>query len=438
MIPASPSKSTARAGLIPALLGLAAGAVFVVGLVGGAPSIAGLRGELVLFALTLIGVALLPERTLHAALAGLAAVVAFKLLLDPAFPWRHHLLGEAGLLDQLRAARLRTGEWAGLLNLLGLLLGFAVLGEVFQASRVPDVLPRVLPDDWKGPLALLGLVFVLSSFLDNIAAALIGGTVARAVFAGRVHVGYLAAIVAAANAGGAGSVVGDTTTTMMWIDGVRPLDVLHAYVGGGAAILVCGVIGARQQDRLQPIAHDPEPGVRVDGVLVAIVALILAGAIAANVLLSFPALGVWLAILAGAALRPIPWRAAGRGVPAALFLCALVTLASLMPVSELPAASARTAFGLGAVSSVFDNIPLTKLALVQGGHDWGLLAYAVGFGGSITWFGSSAGVALTTVFPEGRSLGRWLRDGWHVALAYVVGFVLMLALLGFRPHAPHR
>ena len=67
------------------------------------------------------------------------------------------------------------------------------------------------------------MVFVLSSFLDNIAAALIGGTMARHVFRGKVHIGYLAAIVAASNAGGSGSVVGDTTTTMMWIDGVSPL-----------------------------------------------------------------------------------------------------------------------------------------------------------------------------------------------------------------------
>jgi 3-oxoacyl-(acyl-carrier-protein) synthase len=45
-------------------------------------------------------------------------------------------------------------------------------------------------------------------------------------------VGYVAALVAASNAGGAGSVIGDTTTTMMWIDGVSPLAVLHAYVTG--------------------------------------------------------------------------------------------------------------------------------------------------------------------------------------------------------------
>jgi len=32
------------------------------------------------------------------------------------------------------------------------------------------------------------MIFVLSSFLDNIAAALIGGTIARTVFRGKVHI----------------------------------------------------------------------------------------------------------------------------------------------------------------------------------------------------------------------------------------------------------
>jgi Na+/H+ antiporter NhaD/arsenite permease-like protein len=105
----------------------------------------------------------------------------------------------------------------------------------------------------------------------------------------------------------------------------------------------------------------------------------------------------------------------------------------MMPVASLPAASAVGAFGLGAVSSVFDNIPLTKLALEQGGYDWGVLAYAVGFGGSMIWFGSSAGVAVSNLFPEAKSVGQWLRQGWHVAVGYVVGFVVLLLILGWNP-----
>jgi hypothetical protein len=121
---------------------------------------------------------------------------------------------------------------------------------------VPLLLPNLLPDNWTGGFALLVAVFVASAFLDNIAAALIGGTVAHTVFRGRVHIGYLAAIVAASNAGGSGSVVGDTTTTMMWISGVAPHDVLRAYVGAGVALAIFGVPAARAQQRYAPIMKD--------------------------------------------------------------------------------------------------------------------------------------------------------------------------------------
>ncbi len=116
-----------------------------------------------------------------------------------------------------------------------------------------------------------------------------------------------------------------------------------------------------------------------------------------------------------------------------IFLLSLVLSASMMPVEKLPLASWQTALGLGFVSAVFDNIPLTALALKQDGYDWGFLAYAVGFGGSMIWFGSSAGVALSNIYPEAKSVVLWLRHGWHVALAYVIGFFVLLAVLGWQP-----
>jgi Na+/H+ antiporter NhaD/arsenite permease-like protein len=110
----------------------------------------------------------------------------------------------------------------------------------------------------------------------------------------------------------------------------------------------------------------------------------------------------------------------------------------MMPVERLPVASWQTTLGLGFLSSVFDNIPLTALALRQGGYDWGMLAYAVGFGGSMIWFGSSAGVAISNMYPEARSVGRWLRHGWHVALAYVLGFLVLFLALGWQPSEKRR
>jgi Na+/H+ antiporter NhaD/arsenite permease-like protein len=109
-----------------------------------------------------------------------------------------------------------------------------------------------------------------------------------------------------------------------------------------------------------------------------------------------------------------------------------------MPVNELPEATWQTAFSLGFVSAVFDNIPLTKLCLDQGGYDWGVLAYTVGFGGSMIWFGSSAGVALSNMFPEMRSVVNYVKKGWFVTAAYIIGFFIMLGTVGWHPHTPHR
>jgi Na+/H+ antiporter NhaD/arsenite permease-like protein len=335
-------------------------------------------------------------------------------------------------------------EWVILTNLLGLLLGFALLSNHFERSKVPEVLPHYLPDDWKGGFLLLVIVFVLSSFLDNIAAALIGGTMAAGVFRKKVHIGYLAAIVACSNAGGAGSVVGDTTTTMMWIDGVSPIAVLDAYVAAGVALLVCAIPAAIQQQRHAPITKDAKVEHRVDWMRIAIVGAILLAAIGANVLANlrfpavldhFPVIGaaVWVAIVLTAFIRRPDWGLLPEAFKGSIFLLALVTCASLMPVEKLPPASWHTTFGLGFISAVFDNIPLTALALKQGGYDWGMLAYAVGFGGSMIWFGSSAGVAISNMYPQAKSVGQWVRHGWHVALAYVAGFLVMLALIGWHP-----
>src|SRR5207248_1037774 len=312
------------------------------------PSVFGIPVDFILFGLTLAGVAVFHKCTMCAALMGLVTIIIYII----AFTGIKTGEGVMGFISHV------GHEWVILVNLLCLLLGFALLSQHFEKSQLPLALPRFLPHDWKGCFVLLVIVFVLSSFLDNIAAALIGGAMAHTLFRGKVHIGYLAAIVAASNAGGSGSMVGDTTTTMMWIDGVHPLG---AY-----------------------------------------------------------------------------WVVLAESFACSIFLLSLVTAATMMSVEKLPAASWHTAMGFGVVSAVFDNSPLAALALKQGGYDWGYLAYAVGFGGSMIWFGSSAGVALANMYPQAKSVGLWLKHGWHVAVAYVVGFFVLYAVLGWHPNPPHK
>lgn len=399
----------------------------------------GIPVDFILFGLTLLGVALFHHHTLAVALTGLATITLYKLV----FTGFKFGTGFFGLALHMQH------EWVILANLFLLLMGFALLSRHFEKSGVPDEMPAFLPDGWKGGFVLLVVIAVISSFLDNIAAALIGGTMARHVFRGKVHIGYLAAIVAASNAGGSGSVVGDTTTTMMWIDGVSPLSVLEAFIAASVAIVIFGIPASFQQHAFSPIKKHAPRGLKIEWTRLGIVAAILVVAILANVTanIRFPALldalpviglAVWVVILLTAPLRRPDWEVMPETFMGTIFLLALVTCASMMPVEKLPLASWQTALGLGFVSAVFDNIPLTALALKQGGYDWGFLAYAVGFGGSMIWFGSSAGVALSNMYPEAKSVGLWLRHGWHVAIAYVIGFFVMLAILGWHPDKDHK
>ncbi|MEP6607918.1 MAG: citrate transporter [Burkholderiaceae bacterium] len=402
------------------------------------PTIAGIPVEFLLFAVILLGVALFHQRTLPIAVVGVCVVALYKIYFSPfaAGP------GWDGFGAHL------MHEWVILVNLLLLLLGFALLAKHFEDTHVPSALPRILPDDWKGCFLLLVIVFVLSAFLDNIAAALIGGAIAHTVFRARVHIGYLAAIVAASNAGGAGSVIGDTTTTMMWIAGIGPLEVVEAGIGAAVALVIFGIPASLQQQSYAPIQRHASD-VAIDWARVGVVAFILVAAVAVNLTINlrfsdvsdrFPFLGaaVWVAMILAAAVRRPNWSLLPGALKGSLFLLSLVLAASMMPVDQLPLASWQTALGLGFLSSVFDNIPLTALAIRQGGYDWGFLAYAVGFGGSMIWFGSSAGVALASMYPEARSVAQWLRYGWPIAIAYVIGFLVMLLLIGWHPGSAPR
>lgn len=399
-----------------------------------APLVFGIPVEFILFGLTLLGIAIFHRRTLLVAFLGLGIISFYKIL----FIGFAHGPGLSGFIFHV------GHEWVALTNLLGLLTGFALLSRHFEKSHLPVVLPKFMPHDWKGGFLLLGMIFVLSSFLDNIAGALIGGAMAHQIFRAKVHPGYLVAIVAAANAGGAWSVIGDTTTTMMWISGISPVVLLKAIVPGVIALVIFGIPAAKWQQAHSPILQHTRAHTKIDWSRIAIVGLILALVIGTNIGVEtmfprkasqFPFLGValWVALLVSLLFRRPDWEVLPEAFRGSIFLLALVLCASMMPVQSLPPPSWPTAFGLGFLSAVFDNIPLTALALKQGGYDWGFLAFAIGFGGSMIWFGSSAGVALTNLFPEGRSVGQWLRQARFVVLAYVISFFAMLWLSSWQP-----
>jgi hypothetical protein len=86
--------------------------------------IAGIPLDFILFALTLLGVALFHHHTLAVAVTGLAVITAYKLGLGD-FAGVAGVSGLVGLLAH---------EWVTLANLLGLLLGFALLADHFERA----------------------------------------------------------------------------------------------------------------------------------------------------------------------------------------------------------------------------------------------------------------------------------------------------------------
>lgn len=384
--------------------------------------------EYVLFGAVLVGLFFFHKHGTKIAFWGAALLLLYKIFFVADFALGAHLLHESTTL----------------INIFGLIVGFTLLADIFEQTRIADILPRYLSDSWWGGVQLLGAIFLMSAFLDNIAAAMIGGALAKNLYKGKVDVGFLASIVSASNAGGAWSVIGDTTTTMMWIAGKSPLEVAHAIIASMVVFFICAPIAAYQQHKVQPIVKDNLVGARLDWLPAAVVFGILASAVSVNLwfnthnpdlLKNAPimAIAVWVAIVIGSAKVSMNWLVAGKATKDATFLAMLVLCASLMPLEQLPSPSINSTFALGIVSAVFDNIPLTALAIKQGEYDWGALAFSVGHGGSLMWFGSSAGVALCGMFAYAKDPILWIKRGWYIIVAHVVAYWVLIGSYGWHP-----
>jgi hypothetical protein len=42
------------------------------------------------------------------------------------------------------------------------------------------------------------------------------------------------------------------------------------------------------------------------------------------------------------------------------------------------------------------------------------------------------------MYPQAKNTVNYVKSGWHVAVAYVVGFFVMLWVVGWEPHEPYK
>ena len=102
--------------------------------------------DFILFALTLLGVALFHHHTLKVALIGLAAITFYKVV----FASFHQGAGLTGLMGHL------AHEWVILTNLLGLLLGLRLLCVRFRKGS-----GRIKARIFRRPAVASGLILCL-------------------------------------------------------------------------------------------------------------------------------------------------------------------------------------------------------------------------------------------------------------------------------------
>ncbi|MGE4157974.1 MAG: hypothetical protein AB7F75_02625 [Planctomycetota bacterium] len=354
-----------------------------------------------------------------------------------------------------------------LVELALLLPAFALVAYYFEHSGASHGLAQILRRD----SALLWSVFVLSTVLDNIAAALIGATILLAKYGKDAPFRMIVGIIGASNLGGAGSPVGDTTTVMMFISKdpkITAPELFMAFIATVPAMFALTWWAVRHG--MKPQSYDPKKSpsatvIEEKDVLLRAQAsdlaeaeglgelagpdhrvhwkqmwpiLAIPGLVIGNTVEQVgPGIGVWAGLILGLVVARLAFnkQVFKEAVPNMLFLVTLVATAELLPLDSIkPSLEQMPAFGgltardmvalmMGHLSAWFDNIPLTAICLQLKGFDWGLLAYCVGYGGSAMWFGSSAGVAIGLIFPQTYDTKRWGMPFVVITLAYWVGAV---------------
>jgi Na+/H+ antiporter NhaD/arsenite permease-like protein len=318
------------------------------------------------------------------------------------------------------------------------LIGAMTIVEVIDAHDGFEVITsRISTTSQVRLIWLIGFVtFFLSAILDNLTTTIVMVSLIQRLIAKRDdRLLFASLIVIAANAGGAWTVIGDVTTTMLWIGGqISPLKIMGAVFLPSLLNLLVPLAFISFSLKGKTIAPPPkEDGLQgVDpfernvmfylglGVLIAVPAF-------KTVTHLPPFMGVLLGLGIVWLVGEIVHRTKDEHVRGPLTLANALTridmgsivffLGILLAVACLEHAGLLsmlakwldTAIGrqdiivivLGLLSAVIDNVPL--VAATMGMYDlahyppdsfiWEFIAYCAGTGGSILIIGSAAGVA---------------------------------------------
>ncbi len=379
-------------------------------------------------------------------------------LLIGGFLWLLVAIKDYHLIEE---AMMHTGY--EIFSIVLFLLAAMSLVEILIACGVFDLLRQKMLSFKLSNLQQFGilmvLAFILSGIIDNLTATIILIQIARKFFKGENLLVAGVGIVLAANAGGAMSPIGDITTIMLWIAGkFSAVEILtQGFLPALAIFIVVFAMLSRKIENSDDDTPQTEMPVPLDNsrkIIVGMTILSFFMPIAAKALHLPPVSG----ILFGLGLTWILFDYFHHRLPKEtkfaesmeellqktdissikFFVGILLAVSALGVLGVLdvmshyiygetqePLRIILGNIGMGLLSAILDNIPLTAIAIdilsVEDTSLWVLLAICVGTGGSLLAIGSAAGVVAMGILKD-LSFKKYFQIGFVPALtAYFAG-----------------
>ena len=359
-----------------------------------------------------------------------------------------------GVLWLLAAVQLRGDEHgldhalshAGseIFSVVAFLLAALALIEILVHYRLFDLirarLIKLHVNDRQQFLVIIGLTFMFSAVLDNIAITIAMLQIARRFFTGKNLLIAASGIVIAANAGGAWSPVGDVTTILLWLaEKFTATEIIrYAFLPSLALVVVAGALLYRKLDDTSYLKREKDDQLQPSRGEKLVIGTALTS-FTFPLLMSFVGLPPYMGLLLGLGLtwlviEYVKHVSNGRNAThmsanidqiiqtvdlssvkyimgILLAVLALSTLGVLSWLSSVVVGAnpsethlILTNIGLGFLSGVVDNASLVAIAIqtlpMNDPELWALTAIAAGNGGSLMIIASAAGVVAMGSYKQ--------------------------------------
>lgn len=356
--------------------------------------------------------------------------------------------------DESRLDEAVHGAGAEIFSIIAFLLAAMTLIEILVHYRLFDFirakLLRLKIGDRQQFLLLMVMTFFMSAGLDNIAITIAMLQIARRFFSGRNLAIAAAGVVVAANAGGAWSPIGDTTTILLWLAEKFSATqvIMYAFLPSLALAITAIGLMYRKLDDTNFEKREAGDLIRLSS-SEKLVVITATASFTLPLVLSTLGLPPYMGLLLGLGitwsiieLSKRPARNAQSQTThltaniekllesldmasikylmgILLSVTALSTLGVLRYLSESAIGTHPTEvqqigslMGLGFLSSIVDNASLVAIAIdaipISSPNIWGLAAVSAGNGGSLLLIGSAAGVIAAGTIKE-LSFGTYLK-----------------------------